>query len=147
MSENNTLKDAISAMEELRDDLLERANVGSDGTRVVNVSNGRWIKFKESIQALKSLEAEAVGKVAHAYDNKGRDDFIGIIEDCRNLKVGDKLYSTPQPPAVPDGYCLAPKEPNANMKCAASQLFARNPKANPVDYYKAMIARVTQGGE
>lgn len=37
-------------------------------------------------------------------------------------------------------YKLLPVKPDNNMRSAASQLFARNPKANPVDYYCAMVA-------
>lgn len=37
-------------------------------------------------------------------------------------------------------YKLLPVKPDNNMRSAASQLFARNPKANAVDYYRAMVA-------
>ena len=37
-------------------------------------------------------------------------------------------------------YKLLPVKPDNNMRSAASQLFARNPKANPVDYYCVMVA-------
>lgn len=34
---------------------------------------------------------------------------------------------------------LVPLEPTNNMKSAASQLFAKNPKATPSDYYRVMV--------
>lgn len=37
-------------------------------------------------------------------------------------------------------YKLLPVKPDNNMRSAASQLFARNPNANPVEYYCAMVA-------
>lgn len=37
-------------------------------------------------------------------------------------------------------YKYLPLKADNNMRAAASQLFARNPKARPVDYYHAMVA-------
>ena len=98
----SAIQKALEAMEDLRDDLLERASVDSDGTRVVNASNGRWIAFCDAIQVLQSLEGEAVATVV-GDDIRFKRGFTDsdIIKEF-GLKHGDKLYTTPQPPAVPD---------------------------------------------
>lgn len=41
---------------------------------------------------------------------------------------------------VPEGSVVVPAVADRNMQSAASKLFARNPKATPADYYRAMVA-------
>lgn len=67
---------------------------------------GNKIKYaKEAIQALQSLEGEAVGEVSCIPPEKcgyfGRP--IATMYFMSSVKEGDKLYTAPQPPAVPDG--------------------------------------------
>jgi hypothetical protein len=51
------------------------------------------------------------------------------------------------PAAVPEGYALVPTKASPNMRAAASQLFARKPKATPADYYAVMVAAAPQPAE
>ena len=53
-SENVLIKDLLEASKLIRDDLLDRAEVEKDGTKVVNVSFGRWLNFKNAITKLEN---------------------------------------------------------------------------------------------
>ncbi|MFL1405419.1 hypothetical protein ACJO2E_08760 [Marinobacter sp. M1N3S26] len=44
----------LHACEEIRDDLLMRADIDSDGTRAVNVSHSKWERFNEAMDVARS---------------------------------------------------------------------------------------------
>lgn len=57
----------LKACEAMRDDLLMRADIDSDGTRAVNVSNSKWEEFNDAIDAataVASLPTPLVGSLA-----------------------------------------------------------------------------------
>ena len=43
----------IDASEALKADLLERADTAEDGSKIVNVSCGRWLAFKQALDQVK----------------------------------------------------------------------------------------------
>jgi len=60
---------------------------------------------KEAIQALQSLEGEAFEVIWDDYSAKNVLSERGL-EWIDSARQGDMLYTTPQPPAVPDGYVM-----------------------------------------
>lgn len=77
---------------------------------------------RDSLRAqLAERESEAVGRV----DLDGTGTVVGFLTNG-NFKVGDKLYTTPQPPAVPEWQPIetAPKNGSDVLLCWWSTFYA-----------------------
>lgn len=73
----------LKACEAMRDDLLMRADIDSDGTRAVNVSNSKWEEFNDAIDA---PTAEHPGALVLAKKQAAEELFIRIRETFYSLQ-------------------------------------------------------------
>ena len=83
-----------------------------------------WYEYANAIEravlakAMPIPKQEPVGFVYRDENAKGckLKASLDILGE-EKVKLGDKLYLKPQPAqaAIPNGYCLAPKEPTASM--------------------------------
>lgn len=76
----------------------------------ITLQHKNWEAVKADLECMKELlavrEAKSIGFIqdrASGYDSYVLKAFYGA-----NLNIGDKVYTAPPPPAVPDGFKLVP---------------------------------------
>lgn len=86
-------------MDEISESLMAMIDYAEATKKYADAGALRRVKDElERLRAqLAERESEAVGRV----DLDGTGTVVGFLTGG-NFKVGDKLYTTPQPPAVPD---------------------------------------------
>lgn len=94
----SAIQNAITVLDKMDERLSAHGYLDTDGARV---------EIKEAIQALQSLEGKSEPFAYCFTDVSGKpSEFCDSPRHASegDLRIRTPLYTTPQPPAVPDGY-------------------------------------------